>query len=69
VPPRKIERRRRIKEISESEREIDSSVTCLIESELTDGMRGKSMPAIIIPLKTLSRRMPLKVAKNICNIF
>ena len=52
-----------MKESRESERVIDSSTTCRIESVLIDGIRRKKRALTAIPLNTRSLNIPFTVAK------
>jgi len=68
VPPKNIERRRRINEIRDSDRVSESAVTCRMEKVLIEGMSRNRNAATKIPRKTLSRKMPVMVTDAIKNI-
>jgi hypothetical protein len=61
VAPKKTDNKSRINEINESERVIESSVTCLIEREAAEGIKRKSTAKAMIPWNTRSRKMPFSV--------
>jgi len=61
LPPRNRDRSKRMIEIRESARVIDSSTTCRIESELADGITRKKRALKMIPRKTRSRNIPFMV--------
>jgi hypothetical protein len=69
VPPRETARSRRMKEMRESDRVMESSVTCRMERELTAGTNNNNNETRTMPLKTRSLTIPMRAIRTTFSII